>query len=481
FKAFAASLPYRNNMREELETRTPALTASNAEEINAYYIPDLDPCSEYQRTQSHLSQYGTNWFTWAGLADPSASPRIQYSDMYLVTTLYARILPEDFGIKDVPGKSTPQVWKFIIVNGAVVIYAERLTNSHNLIPVIFSVPKDDGLGYQTKSLAEDVEGFQAITTALANSVIAARRRAISDRLLFDPLKVSPSAIRSDSPLARIPVRLRPLGGTIQDAVFPLPFRDDQSQFAAQNINLFLSLADQVSGLNPTRRGQFVKGNKTRFEFAETMSNSTSRDRTMALALEGNFFQPIKQIIKANILQFQGAASIFNQESQEFFQVDPVALRKANIEFKLSDGLLPSDKMVDGETLQAAFQALAQSPELAAQYNVAPMFSYLMNMRGAKLRNFEKSPEQISFEQAMQSWQQVVMALVQTLSQMETPPAPEELQQYLPPQPKPEDYGYVPGVPVNSDSPVSSSVMEQYQEATTRVNQARSQANAATGQ
>src|SRR5690606_1555307 len=191
-------------------------------------------------------------------------------------------------------------------------------------------------------------------------------------------------------------------------------RDDQSQFAAQNINLFLSLADQVSGLNPTRRGQFVKGNKTRFEFAETMSNSTSRDRTMALALEGNFFQPVKQIIKANILQYQGAAPRSNPASQEFSPVDPVALRKANIEFTLSDGRLPSDKMVDGDTLQAAFQALAQSPELAAHYNVAPMFSYLMNMRGAKLRNFEKSPEQISFEQAMQSWQQAVMALVQTL-------------------------------------------------------------------
>ncbi|TFZ81693.1 hypothetical protein [Candidatus Macondimonas diazotrophica] len=476
FKAFAASLPFRTSMREALESRPPALTASNAEEVNSFYVPDLDPCSSYINDTNPLYNAGSmNWFKWVGIADPENQPRINYTDMYVVTTLYGRILPEDFGIRDVPGINTPQIWKFIIVNGSVVIYAERLTNMHNLIPIIIGVPKDDGLGYQSKSVAHDVQPFQALTTALANSVIAARRRAISDRLLFDPLKISPSSIRSDSPVARIPVRLGPLGGTIKDAVHQLPFNDAQSQYAAQNINLFLGLADQTTGLNPARRGQFVKGNKTRFEFAETMSGSTSRDRTMALALEGNLFQPIKQILKANILQFQGASSIFNSETQEVVEVDPVLLRKANIEFKLSDGMLPSDKMIDGETLTAAFQVLSQSPELASNYNLGPMFSYLMNSRGAKLRNFEKSPEQVAYEQAVQAWQQAALTLAQSLTQMENPPTPEELQKYLPPQPTPQDFNYTPGVPTNAISPISSSVMQQYKESIDKVNQARAQA------
>lgn len=471
FKAFMASLPYRTNMTEALESRAPGGTFA-AEEQNVFYIPDLDPCKEYSRNRNDY--VGMDFSRWALIGNPNGAARIDYSSTYLVTKIYARILPEDFGIFDVPGPNTPQIWKFIIVNGQVVVYAERLTNAHNFLPIVICSPKDDGLGYQTKSLAQDVEDFQSITTALSNSIIAARRRAISDRLLYDPLKISPSSIKSDSPIARIPVKLGPLGGTIKDAIYPIPFDDSQSQYAAQDINLFLSLADRASGLNPARRGQFVKGNKSRFEFAETMSNSTSRDRTMARILEGNFFSPIKQIIKSNILQFQGAASIFNIEEQQVKEVDPILLRKANIEFKLSDGLLPSDKLIDGETLTAVIQALSSSPELAQSYNIAPMFSYLMNMRGAKLRNFEKSPEQVAYEQAMASWQQSVMAIAEALSKMPNPPPPEEIQKYFPPQPTPEAFNYTPGVPTNTISPISSSVMEQYTSQVENVKNARAQ-------
>lgn len=475
FKAFVAALPFRSNIKEALESKSPVTSDVTANEYSPYYIPDLDPCRSYSRDSGRYRYNGTDFSRWLSIANPKGAARFDYSSTYLVTTLYARILPEDFGITDVPGKGTPQIWKFIVVNGEVVIYSERLTNAHNFLPIVVCAPKDDGLGYQTKSLAEDVKDFQSITTALANSVIAARRRAISDRLLYDPLKISPSSIRSDSPVARIPVKLGPLGGTIRDAIFPIPFDDSQSQYAAQDINIFLGLADRVSGLNPARRGQFVKGNKSRFEFAETMSNSTSRDRSMAIALEGNFFRPIKQIIKSNILQFQGIESVFDVERQQLFEIDPVLLRRANIEFKLSDGLLPSDKLIDGETLTSAIQAISSSPELAASYNLAPMFSYLMNMRGAKLQNFEKSPEQLEYERAVQTWQQAVAALIDTLSKMESPPSPEELKNFLPPQPVPEDFNYTPGIPADSISPASSSVMEKYTNKVEEIKNARAQA------
>jgi len=34
-------------------------------------------------------------------------------------------LPNDFGMM-VPEENTPQVWKFVIINNQVVLYAERL-------------------------------------------------------------------------------------------------------------------------------------------------------------------------------------------------------------------------------------------------------------------------------------------------------------------------------------------------------------------
>jgi hypothetical protein len=87
---------------------------------NDYYIPDLNPDS----LEDVNLRASTNWLAWAGMG---GEQKIAYKDMYEVTTIYARILPADFSLK-VPAPNTPQVWKFIIVNGQTLIYAFLLRN-----------------------------------------------------------------------------------------------------------------------------------------------------------------------------------------------------------------------------------------------------------------------------------------------------------------------------------------------------------------
>jgi hypothetical protein len=475
FKQYLASLPLRINAKEALESGGATPATSDGYRSGGYWLPSLNPEAICDLSSS-LYSHSTNWLSWASIGG-SGEPRISYSDLYEVVVLYGRILPEDFGMHNVPSKSTPQVWKFVIVNGKVVVYAEQLTNSHNMIPILFCVPMDDGLGYQTKAFAKNVEPIQEITTALANSMIASRRRAISDRLLYDPSRVSAASVRSDSPVARIPVRPSAFGTPMSDAVWPIPFRDDQSQFAMQDIQMFLTLADQISGFNPARKGQFVKGNKTRAEFAEIMGNANGRDQTIALSLEGSFFGPIKEILKANILQYQGGTEVFNIETQEVITVDPVILRRANVEFKLSDGLLPGEKLVDGDSLAMAFQALAGSPQLSAGYNITPMFSYLMKSRGAKLQSFEKSQAQMAYEQAVMAWQQSVQGIIEQFTKLPEMPPMEELQKALPPQPTPEQFGYDPSAVTLSPGNSGKSVYGNYSAQAANVDKARSQSAA----
>lgn len=454
-KKFLSELPSRINVKEALESGSTGAPAGSTG-IENYYVPRINPESLYD-----ISKHATtDWTAWAGIAS-NKDPRIKYHNMYEVMVIYGRILPEDFAMTDVPSKSTPQVWKFIIVNGQVLVYAERLTNVHNMIPVFFCCPKDDGLSYQTKPFAKDVEPFQEITTAFSNSMIAARRRAISDRMLYDPSRVSAASVRSDSPVARIPVRPSAYGTALSEAVFPIPFQDDQSQYSMQAIQSFIALANQVSGLNPARQGQFVKGNKTRFEFEEIMSYANGRDQTIALVLEGNFFGPVKEVIKSNILQYQGGTELYNREESITVSVDPVALRQAKLEFKVADGLNPTDKLIDGESLALAFQTISQSPQLAQGFNIAPMFSYLMKARGAKLQPFEKGPAQLAYEQAMAVWQQTVAAIAEHIGNLREPVDPEEFQQMLPPQPMPEQFGYNPEEPTVSLQHEGQTVMERY--------------------
>lgn len=450
-KQFIQSLPTSMNINKAFASGYSAPVAYGSDGLESYYMPFLNPEAMLDLTTAAT----TDWMAWAGLA--GSNRNIQYKNMYQVTTLYGRILPSDFGMTGVPGQNTPQVWKFIIVNNQVIVHSERMTNAHNLLPVLFYQPLDDGLGYQTKSFAKNVEPIQDITTALANSSIAARRRAISDRMLFDPSRVSAAALNNDSPSAKIPVRPSAYQDDLSKAVYAFPFRDDQFQINSQEISFYTGLANQISGLNPARQGQFVKGNKTRHEFAEIMGYANGRDQAIALSTEASFFTPLKEVIKMNILQYQGGVSLYNREAQQMVEVDPVLLRKANMAFKISDGLVPSEKLMDGESMAMAMQTIASSQQLAAGYNLGPMFSYLMKMRGARLQPFEKPPEQIAYEQALAAWQQASMMIAESVKNAEPPVTPEQLQQMIAsnPQPKPEEYGYTPGAVMTSkDNPVT---------------------------
>ena len=379
---------------------------------------------------------GTDWFKWAGI---ESGNNTRYSNYYEVRTIYCRIIPEDFGM-NVPAKATPQIWKFIFVNDDVLVYSERQTNAHGFLPVICAQAVEDGLDYQTKSMAESVMPLQRASTALMTSVLAARRRAISDRGIYDPSRISEAHINNPNPSAKIPVRPAAYGENVANSYYAIPFRDDQSPILMQEIAQFGAYANAITGQNPARQGQFVKGNKTLHEFDTVMNNANGRDQLTAILIEHVLMAPIKEIIKINILQYQGAQEAYNRGADTTVQVDPVALRNAVMEFKISDGLTPKDKMANTDSLSVAMQVLGSSPQIAQAYNIAPLFSYIMKLQGAtELKSFEKSQEQIAYEQAVQQWQQVVMQAYKD--------NPELKAEQLPPQPKPADYGVQQQAPV----------------------------------
>src|SRR3990172_5990932 len=184
-KTFINSLDTKliENIKEAFESPSMLSSTSTGTGDGGYFIPQINP----QALLNVDPLDSMDWMGWAALTSKS-NPPINYRNLYEVSTEYVRIIPSDFGLR-VPAPNTPQVWKQIIVNHSVVIYAERQTNAHEKIPVFFGSPSEDGLGYQTKSLASDALPFQQVASGLMNSVIAGRRRAVTDRVLYDPSRV----------------------------------------------------------------------------------------------------------------------------------------------------------------------------------------------------------------------------------------------------------------------------------------------------
>ena len=409
-----------------------------------YYQPMVNPLSLLNRN----IRATTDWMAWASLANPN--PTIQYKNLYELTVMYGRIIPSDFGLK-VPAANTPQVWKFIFVNNQVLIYAERQTNAHDLIPILFGVPYEDGLMYQTKSLATNAIPFQQAASTLLNQSFAASRKAIFDRMVYDPSRIREADINNPSPTSKIPVRPAAYGKPVSDAYSAVPFRDDQSPAVFQKMQQLSGMTDEVTGRNRAQRGLFTKGNRTQAEYDSVMQNAGGRDMLTSQLLEAQVFTPLKEILKINILQYQGGTKLYNGPEQTPVDIDPVALRKAVLNFKMADGLEPSGKEIDSDTLQVAMQTIASNQAIGAGYNLSPAFSYLMKTQGADLKPFEKTQQQMAFEQAMQSWNQTasqVAELAKAATMQIQGVTMDSLQQMIksliPPQPTPQSFGYTPG-------------------------------------
>ena len=451
-KKFINELPDKmvSNIKAAFESGMGSATIGGTGGIESYYLPLINPDALMQKDPKR----STDWMSWAGMLDRPPG-EMMYKNLYEVTTLYARIIPQDFRLR-VPSANTPQVWKLIIINHQVLIYAERQTNAHNNLPTLFMQPNEDGLGYQTKSLAANAKPFQEISSALVNSAMAARRRAISDRGIYNPLLISEIHINNDSPTAKIPMRPAAYGMKPSDAYFPIPFRDDQSAVAFQELPQVLQMANTANGQNQARQGQFVKGNKTLHEFSTVMANANGRDQTTAMMLEAQFFTPAKEMIKINTLQYQAGTQIFSPSRKEIVKIDPVALRKSFATFKISDGLTPTDKVISADEFAVALQTLTASPQLGAGYNLSPAFSYLMKTRNVDLTPFEKSPQQLAYEQALSVWQTTVLELGKQMKEGIDPSK-------FPPQPTPEQYGYQPAQ-LNVQSPSGQSSTQDNQNA-----------------
>jgi hypothetical protein len=392
----------------------------------AYYQPLINPAP----LMSKNSGNNFDWMAWVTASGINKNG-IEYKNAYEVMKLYARIIPSDFGLR-VSESNTPQVWKFIIINGQVILYAERQPNVHNWIPIFFGQPLEDGLDYQTKSFAANVQDMQAVATGFLNGYIAAKRRLVADRLLYDPLRVAAKDINSDSPTAKIPVRPGAYGKPVSEAVYQFPFHDEQTQTLLQGVETVTRYANLINGQNPAQQGQFVKGNKTKHEYEDIMGHGNSKNQTMAMMTEAQVFTPLKQCILLNILQFQPDGVLFNRDKKQNVTINTTDLRKAAVHFKVSDGLVPTDKQMAGDEFQTALQVIGTSPAIAQGYNVAPMFTYVMKMRGADLSPFEKPQLQVMYEQQLAAWQQAAAEAAKQGVEFKTPmpQIPPQLQQQL---------------------------------------------------
>ncbi len=353
-----------------------------------YYSPEINQYLDIGSTTNG----GRNWGQWMGLAGSNAS-KFNYKDHYVKTHFFCRALPSDFGAHG----NHVKIYHAVIINWAVVAFVEEMNVAYDTLPAFIMQPQEDGLGYQTQSMLDNALPFQDMSSSLWNITLESKRRMVFDRLIYNPRLVDAKHIDPASSVARIPLRNASMAkedNIMARAIYQIPYREDNASTNLQMSEMISAMADQATGQNKVERGQFQKGNKTKTEFQTTMANSNSRQQLAALTVEHQFMTPLKEVIKSNTLQFQPAGKFLNRDQRQEVDVDPVKLREQILEFKVTDGLLPADKMMNSELLTVFLQTAQALPAVSTEYDVMGMFLYWAKLQGAYwLEDFKRNPEQ----------------------------------------------------------------------------------------
>jgi hypothetical protein len=338
---------------------------------------------------------GMNWFEYlTGSKDTASSYR---TGNYEVFTFYARIMPSEFDLLGPEGK-TPQIWKFRVVNNTHIVQAERIISAYDFLPILFGQPHEDGLDYQTQSVAEANIPFQEAAKTLFNIRFNAARRAVSDRALYDADLISSADINAPVPAAKIPVKSNSLSQEkkISDAYYPIPFDPRGTESALQDGMTIASFAKELSGLNNPMQGKFQKGNKSVREWEDTMSGADARLRLPALTLEYQVFMPLKEILKLNIYQYGEDSIVISQKDGAELSVKIDELRTKVLAFRIADGYTPKSKLAGTDSLLQLMQILSQSQQLQVAYGAAlpAMFAHLAQLLSVRgLNEYTPSQEQ----------------------------------------------------------------------------------------
>jgi hypothetical protein len=343
------------------------------------YITPRQPNNEVD-WEAYLTGIETKKRTWSAVNN------------YEKITLYARIVPADFGIISTQ-PNHPQIWKFVTING-ILVHAKRIVSAYDVLPILFGQPIEDGLGYQTQSIAEGEIPIQSAASTLFNIRFAAARRAVSDRALYDASMINPSDINARIPAPKIPVSINPIANrSIRDAYHQIPFDSRGTDSTIQDASLLVDFSKQLSGLNGPQQGQFQKGNKSVTEWNDTMGGSDNRLRLPAITLEHQVFMPLKSMILLNIFQYGEDAVVVSQKTGETVDIKMDELRKHVLSFRVADGYTPKAKMASTEMLTQGMNMLATSPILQQAYGASlpNMFAHLMQLGGVRGLD-EYSPE-----------------------------------------------------------------------------------------
>lgn len=371
-------------------------------EANALYWQER-PQVNFTRSDVQRNAANVTWEQYVTQDLPgNYTPTESQMGSVLETTVYLRLDTDEVGLPVVADDVPITVWRVVLHDMKHVVRLEPILSMDDSLGIITSQLKDDGFGWQTKSVAQTVLPMQDAATNSLNTRFASNKRLADELIAFNPAYIDEDSVNNS---ARVPrIKMNQKGNVdlnqvkLSDVLMQLQQNPQAAQMLLQDIGIIDDYAKTALGTNNFRQGQITPGNRSATEFSGIMSHSDLRTTLYLLPLVYHFMEPIKS--QAKILTLQNAhklpttKKLINSQTNQEIEVSREQIIKLLTDYKYADGFMPKELLANASGVQFIFNLLSTAPHLFQEYNISSLLEYLAHVLGVpSLAQFKLPPGQ----------------------------------------------------------------------------------------
>ncbi len=308
---------------------------------------------------------------------------IQDMGYFELLEMYIELIPRDW---ELGSGTSPEKWVFTVANEQVIIGAQPLGEYHNRFPFDILEYEPEGYGFLKRSMLEVSEPMNDSLTWLVNTHFFNVRKALNDTLIVDPSKIVMKDL-TDPNAGRI-IRLKPTayGMDPRMAVTQLTIVD-VTQNHLRDTQVFTDMIQRSLGVTDNIMGMLNSGGrKTATEIRTSSSFGVNRLKNNAEYMSAMGFTPLSQRMLQTTQQFYDLERRYRIAGDTLIQGDPfVNVTPETIQgffdFVPVDGTMPIDRFAQANLWKEMFVQMVQSPQLAQQYDVSGVFTYMAKLGG----------------------------------------------------------------------------------------------------
>lgn len=347
----------------------------------------------------------------------------------VVTSVQIDLIPSEYKLSDgsLLGESKkPEKWLVEYANDHRIIRCQPLGYSHNKFTYAIGQYSIDQLNLVNETISQVISHLQSVIDWFINSHITNVKKHITNRLIVDPAAVVYEDIRDHKPV----IRLKPsaVGVDIRRHIQQLEV-SDLTRNHINDVQSLLPFIAMSTAISDNVMGNYHTGRRSAREASNTANASGSRLRNLVKILFDTSIKPSGRDMLSNhrdgldedtfvsiMGDFMTDWSAFQSFTKE--GITKVKVNRTSIagryDFKVFEGILPSDKHLQAETIEQTLLALMRNPNgigILTQvlgYDPAKLFKEALELRGVKNPDrFKIAQYRVAELQKIQQEQQIL--------------------------------------------------------------------------